>query len=167
MNLLVFSWGTDITNGKLDTWISFFATYYGAIIGGIIAGALTLIGVAKTIEQQQTLRDQEIKIQMEKERLNKFYGPMDMLINQLVFKKGAHDFSDLDFGDQLRFMTIMSNNLIYTDSEIYILAVEMRWAFKDTDYKVLNEKYKLVSSLITEELHTIRELLHLPTIEIK
>lgn len=176
-NLLVFSWGTTITNGTLESWMSFFATYYGAIIGGIIAGALTLIGVKmtissamdgvnKTIEQQQTLRDQEIKIQTEKERLIKFYGPMDTLINQYNFKRPSHEFGDLDFDDQIRFMTIMSDNLIYSDSEIYILAIEMRWAYKEKDYNALNERYKMVSDLITEELHSIRELLHLPTIEI-
>lgn len=41
----------------------------------------TMEGVIKTIEQQKSLRDQEIKIQTEKERLIKFYGPMDKIIN--------------------------------------------------------------------------------------
>lgn len=51
-NIFIFSWGTTITHGTLDTWIGFFATYYGAIIGGVISGALTLIGVKLTIDQQ-------------------------------------------------------------------------------------------------------------------
>ncbi|WMX57472.1 hypothetical protein [Peribacillus sp. R9-11] len=177
MNVLIFSWGTTITHGDLDTWIGFFATYYGAIIGGIIAGALTLIGVKmtinstmegvkRTINQQKNLQKHEIMIQTKKERLTKFYGPMSMLRSQFDFRHNAHNFSDLDFDEQKLFLQELSDNLLYTDSEIYIKAIEMRWAFKDGDYSYLNEAYKEITEIITDELHSIRKLLRLPTIEI-
>lgn len=175
MNVLIFSWGTTITHGKLDTWIGFFATYYGAIIGGIIAGALTLIGVKMTItstmegvirtnEYQKSLREQEIKVQTEKERLTKFYGPMDTVINQLAYKHNAHDFTHLSLDEQVLYLQVLSENLLYSDSDIYIKAIEMRWAFKDNDYSYLNKAYIEINGLITDELHSIKELLHLRTI---
>lgn len=35
-----------------NDWIGFFASYFGAIIGGVISGSLTLFGVKLTIDQQ-------------------------------------------------------------------------------------------------------------------
>ena len=39
------------------------------------------------------------------------------------------------------FLQVLSEILLYTDSEIYIKAIEMRWAFKEGDYSFLNEAY--------------------------
>ncbi|WP_437830576.1 hypothetical protein ACQRXC_03855 [Niallia taxi] len=38
--------------GNIDTWISTLGTFWGAIIGGVISGILTLIGVNITILRQ-------------------------------------------------------------------------------------------------------------------
>lgn len=35
------------------TWIGFIGSFWGAIIGGIISGAITLIGVRMTIQNQK------------------------------------------------------------------------------------------------------------------
>ncbi len=178
MNLFIFSWGTTITHGKLDTWIGFFATYYGAIIGGIIAGALTLIGVkmtitstmegvARTIEEQKNIKDQEILIHAYMDRLNKFYGPMDALINKYQFTHGAHDFNILKAQEQIDFMEMMTGNLFYTDSDIYKIALEMSWEFnsKETDYNFLNKKYNEFRDIITDEIEHLRKELKLPIIK--
>lgn len=53
-NLFLFSWGTNITNGKLDTWILFFASYYGAIGGGLF----TFLGVSMTLNNPVEKRKQ-------------------------------------------------------------------------------------------------------------
>ncbi|QOS90232.1 hypothetical protein [Peribacillus sp. JNUCC41] len=176
-NLLVFSWGTTITHGTLDTWISFFATYYGAIVGGIIAGALTLIGVkmtisstmegvTRTIEEQKNIRNQEILTRTYMDRLNKFYGPMDALINKYQFSHGAHDFNKLDADEQIYFMEFLSANLFYSDSEVYNIALEMSWEFKSkhSDYALLNEKYRELRTIITNEIELLRKELKLPEI---
>ncbi|MFJ7471134.1 hypothetical protein ACIQWI_21565 [Peribacillus frigoritolerans] len=177
MNLFIFSWGTTITHGKLDTWIGFFATYYGAIIGGIIAGGLTLIGVkmtitstmegvTRTIEQQKNIRDQEILTRTYMDRLNNFYGPMDALINKYQFSHGAHDFDKLEVDEQLYFMEFLSANLFYSDSEIYNIALEMSWEFKSkhSDYAFLNDKYNELRSIVTNEIELLRKELKLPKI---
>ncbi|TMN21883.1 hypothetical protein [Lentibacillus cibarius] len=44
-NLMFFSWGTTITNGDTNTWIGFFASYYGAVLGGVF----TFLGVRMTL----------------------------------------------------------------------------------------------------------------------
>lgn len=72
-NIFVFSWGTSITHGELNSWIGFFATYYGAIVGGVISGALTLLGVRLTITQQQEIvKRQEAQHTEEKYNVCKF-----------------------------------------------------------------------------------------------
>ena len=62
-NLALFSWGSSLTNGKLDTWIGFFATYYGAIIGGVVSGALPLLGVRITIKSTMDVMHETLKEQ--------------------------------------------------------------------------------------------------------
>lgn len=59
VNIIFFSWRSSVAFGKLDTWIGFFATYYGAIFGGVISGALTLIGVKLTIDQQTKIFERQ------------------------------------------------------------------------------------------------------------
>lgn len=53
LNLLIFNWRSSLTNGNLDSWMGFISTYYGAVIGGVISGALTLIGVRYTIKKDE------------------------------------------------------------------------------------------------------------------
>lgn len=42
-----------------DDWVGFFASYFGAIFGGVIAGSLTYLGVRLTILNQENRDDLE------------------------------------------------------------------------------------------------------------
>ena len=130
-NLALFSWGSSLTNGKLDTWIGFFATYYGAIKGGVVSGALTLLGVRitikstmdvmhETIKEQRQIRDEDLLIQTNKERLIKLFSPINTLINNFHYKYGAHDFIDLSTKEQLKFINFLVENEVYVNREISI-----------------------------------------------
>jgi hypothetical protein len=50
-NILMFV-GEFKVAGDAETWIGYFGSFWGAIIGGIISGAITLIGVRLTITNQ-------------------------------------------------------------------------------------------------------------------
>ncbi|MFI8688536.1 hypothetical protein [Rossellomorea sp. NPDC077527] len=52
VNSLMFD-GPFTVKGTEESWISFFGSFWGAILGGIISGGLTLIGVYLTISRQR------------------------------------------------------------------------------------------------------------------
>jgi hypothetical protein len=53
INVLLLTWNTPITVGSPESWIGFFATYFGALFGGVISGAITFLGVLLTIRKQE------------------------------------------------------------------------------------------------------------------
>lgn len=53
-----FSWNVTDNND----WIGFFAGYYGAIIGGLLSGFFTYVGVKLTIDDQAKRRQEEFNI---------------------------------------------------------------------------------------------------------
>lgn len=160
LNYSLLDWRAKGTNGTLDSWLVFFATYYGAIIGGIISGLLTLMGVRLTINR-------ELTIQTTRDKLFDFYHPVDNVINSFAHKHGAHNFTDLSLDEQANLMTMLSENIVYADSEMYLLIIEMQWAFKGNDYQELNERYTSIGIAVNEHLHDLREQLKLPKIDLE
>jgi hypothetical protein len=68
LNFTLFKFDSDVNYVKNDTaWLGFFATYFGALFGGIIAGYLTLLGVQITIKHQ---RSKEFEDQMPQKLMN-------------------------------------------------------------------------------------------------
>jgi uncharacterized membrane protein YgaE (UPF0421/DUF939 family) len=161
--------------GEINTWISTLGTFWGAIIGGVISGTLTLIGVNmtiksstdginKTLEEQNVIREQELFLQTSKERLLKFYHPVDTLHAEFVYLHGAHNFSDLDIEQQNSFLYLMNQNVIYADSVLYKKFIELKWASKEEGPENANNLYNEINDLITDEIEILRERLKLPVL---
>ncbi|WP_409297736.1 hypothetical protein V1498_06770 [Peribacillus sp. SCS-26] len=60
--------------GEINTWISTLGTFWGAIIGGVISGILTLVGVRKSVDASFKGIETTIMHQ-EKERYKETIGP--------------------------------------------------------------------------------------------
>ncbi len=56
INLLMFIPSFKVA-GDENTWISLLGTFWGAIIGGVIAGILTLLGVQRTIKHNEEIKE--------------------------------------------------------------------------------------------------------------
>lgn len=149
----------------------------GAILGGTISGALTLIGVRitikrtteqvdKTIRDQQHLRDEELINSAIKEQLVRLYHPLNSMISLYIFKYGAHDFDMLSFEEQIKFISHITDNEIYAEKELFSKILEIKWAYKDGDYELANQFYSDISSLITDTISIMKNKLKLPNQEI-
>ncbi|WP_157076912.1 hypothetical protein [Halalkalibacter krulwichiae] len=151
------------------------STFWGAIIGGIIAGVLTLFGVNKTIDssfkgielnrnQLREERDKEVALTTAKERLKELYQPLDSLVSEFIFKYGAHSFQDLTLEEQRDFILLMNRSIIYADYNLDKKFIEIKWAHKEGNYENANEIYNEITDLIGDELMKLREQLKLPRI---
>lgn len=163
--------------GTEDVWISSLSTYFGAIIGGVISGLLTLLGVKLTLEkstdqvnetlkEQQRIRDEELKNNAIKEQLFELYHPLNSMIAMYIFKYGAHEFSTLKYDERKDFIEFITNNAIYADKELYIKILEIRWAFKDNESEKANYLYRDISYLLTDSIAIMKEQLKLPNQEL-
>lgn len=54
INFTVLNWETAFTNGDTNTWLTFFASYYGAVLGGVF----TFLGVRMTLYNRADKRKQ-------------------------------------------------------------------------------------------------------------
>ncbi|SMQ75935.1 hypothetical protein SAMN05444673_2574 [Bacillus sp. OV166] len=162
-------------SGDQNSWISTLGTFWGAILGGVISGALTLIGVNitvkssteginKTLAEQNLIREQEVFLQTSKERLFNFYHPVDALNAEFIHQYGAHSFSDLNNDQQKHFLSLMNQNVIYGDSVMYSKFIELKWASKEKKDKKVNRLYNEIIDLITDEIIILRERLKLPVL---
>lgn len=86
INIIMFINLTPVA-GDEKTWISTLGSFWGAILGGIIAGAITLYGVRATIKsseeginrtltEQRVIREEEKRLATTKERLLNLYQPV-------------------------------------------------------------------------------------------
>lgn len=161
--------------GDYQVWIPTLGTFWGAIIGGVISGVLTLFGVNKTIkssfegmernsEQQQLMREKEIEIESCKERLTKLYHPIYAMHSSNIFKYGAHDFSDLTLEEQHELIKILDKNIIYGDISLDTYVLELKWAFNAKDFEEADELYNSINDNIDEELLELRKILKLPSL---
>ena len=163
--------------GTEDVWISSLSTYFGAIIGGVISGLLTLLGVKLTLEkstdqvnetlkEQQRIRDEELKNNAIKEQLFKLYHPLNSMIAMFIFKYGAHDFNTLKYDERKDLIEFITNNEIYADKELYIKILEIRWAFKEGEYNRANDFYNEIRDILTDSITIMKEQLKLPNQEL-
>ncbi|WP_164670229.1 hypothetical protein [Virgibacillus doumboii] len=142
-------------SGDVNSWISSLSTFWGAIIGGVISGALTLLGVNltirasteginKTLNEQRQIRERDLFLQTSKERLFNFYHPVEALHSEFIYQYGAHKFTDLNEQQQNDFLSLMNNNVIYADSVMYNKFIELKWASKEKDEEKVNNYYSWI-----------------------
>lgn len=177
INSFMFDQKVVEVNGTVDVWVASLSTYYGAILGGVLSGLITLFGVKltlkssidqvdKTLDEQQRIRDEELKNNAIKEQLFKLYHPLNSMIATYIFKYGAHDFSDLKYDERKDFIVFITNNEIYADKELYIKILEIRWAFKDGESGKANSFYREISDLLTDSILIMKDQLKLPNQEL-
>ncbi|SDM74013.1 hypothetical protein SAMN05518871_102128 [Psychrobacillus sp. OK028] len=158
--LMMFS--TPLTVGDESIWISSLSTYLGALIGGIISGTITLIGVIYTIKSTFQSLDKDKEIEYQKMRLSSLYQPCHALTTKFAFHKGAHDFTDLAEEQKLEYLYLLQENQIYATPSLRTLILELGWSYKswlttrgEIDIADMNEKYKKTDDLIFEEMNAI------------
>ncbi|XZF75590.1 hypothetical protein ACSBO6_18735 [Bacillus sp. AL-1R] len=83
-----FNWLVPTGIAEDNVWIGYIATYYGAIIGGLISGLFTYLGVFKTLKVQKSNDNKELN---QKHRaileLQEIYGA-ELFLRNLKRKKG-------------------------------------------------------------------------------
>jgi len=91
--------GIDIINvsGTNSEWLAFFATYFGAIIGGIISGSITLIGVIITIysQKENNVVENYAKIRYKADQTDEKYLAALRRIKLLHNTKSKTEFEDI------------------------------------------------------------------------
>lgn len=178
INTFMFDQKVVEVNGTVDVWVASLSTYYGAILGGVLSGLITLFGVKltlkssidqvdKTLDEQQRIRDEELKNNAIKEQLFKLYHPLNSMISAYTLKYNAHDFDHLTAEEQGAFLNLIIQNEIYAEKELYIKILEMKWAFNDDDDdSQLNPLYLEIGGLLTETISTMKNQLTLPNQEL-
>lgn len=144
--------------GDTNTWIGFQATYWGAIIGGLISGALTLIGVRYTIIRQQHI--ELIKAYPEKRKLGDDIKSTVIeawrVTNDLLNKEEyhlLHQYTEKILND---YDTLLSKASKVND-EIYELVrhdffVIIRYLYIDLNLKENNHLYSIESKFYISHL---------------
>jgi len=163
--------------GDKKTWISSLASLWGAIIGGVISGVITLIGVRMTIQEsakgidntlkeQKKIRDEDLKMATTKERLSNLYHPVQAMCDEFQYKYGAHAYMDLTPFEQEKLNTTVNQNIIYAESKLYYKYMELRWAMKNEDWDEANKLYDRIRDIISDDVETLRIELNLPEIKL-
>ncbi|PMC37313.1 hypothetical protein CJ195_11155 [Bacillus sp. UMB0899] len=135
INVLMFINITPVA-GDEKTWISTLGSFWGTIIGGIIAGAITLYGVRATIKSSEeginrTLREQRAIREEEKQK----------------------------------FILLLDRNIVYGDKLLFTKLIELSWSGRSSDpvdVTISNETYKEINSIISKEVESLRKDLELP-----
>ncbi len=164
-------------NGTVDVWIASLSTYYGAILGGVISGLLTLFGVKltlkssieqvnETLKEQQKIREEDLKNNAIKEQLFKLYHPLNSMLSTYFFRYGSHRFYMLQREEQLNFINFISENEIYAEKDLYIKILEIKWAFKEGDINKSNDLYEEISDLLADTISIMKNQLKLPNQEL-
>lgn len=96
--------------GDINTWISLLGTFWGAIIGGVISGILTLLGVQLTIKDNNELKKKE-------DYPGKLFR-LEKLLSCLETAKNDFDnMLALDFGEKANIFFEINENYGITKTE--------------------------------------------------
>jgi hypothetical protein len=159
--------------GDTNTWIGTLGTFWGAILGGLISGVVTLKGVEmsikasndgmkETINEQSRIRNEDIFLQTQKERLIKLYQPITSLFTEAYYEQGEHTFYDLAVEQQNRYLKIINENDIYADFQLSTKFTELMLSFRENEEEIVNEKYIEIGVIMSEEQEKLRQQLRLP-----
>lgn len=175
INILMFLGFLPVA-GDDKTWISTLCSLWGAIVGGLISGAITYYGVRitiessengilKTLDEQQKIREEEIYIQSSKERLFNLYHPLDAKFAIYAKQYGADDFSDLSEEEKNDYWSILNEGIVYGDRRMFERYLELGWSFKENsgvDTNKANQIYYEINEMVTDEVKKLREIIKLP-----
>lgn len=138
INVIMFINLTPVA-GDEKTWISTLGSFWGAILGGIIAGAITLYGVRatiksseeginRTLKEQRAIREEEKRLATTKERLLNLYQPASSLHAEYFYKYNAHNFSSLTPEEKRNFILLLDRNIVYGDKLLFTKLLELTWS---------------------------------------
>lgn len=163
--------------GDDKTWIGYLGSFWGAILGGIISGTITLMGVRTTINHNEELRNKE-------NFPNKLYR-LEKLISYLENTyKEFEDMMALDFGEKRSFFYSIDTNynlykserfyrytnqlfeklnedIVYVDSKTYKMFFEFRRKVNDlyqevmwdVEYNLFEFTQDLIDKFIGEDIN--------------
>lgn len=170
--------------GEISTWIGTLGTFWGAIIGGVVSGTITLIGVQMTIRssekgiketliEQKIIREEELNLQIAKDRLYNLYHPINVLGEKLYLEYGALRFSEINQEDQKEYIVTLLERIVYADKDLYKISLELQWLFKENEFEynrdelsLMDQRYVEIQEMVTKEMLKLREKLNLPSVGI-
>ncbi|MGG0340018.1 hypothetical protein ABEY50_08205 [Priestia megaterium] len=166
LNLLYFSWGTSFNFVDSNSWLGFFGSYIGSIIGGL----LTLIGVVMTINEQNKGNEKE-QIQKTRRLLSLLIEEAD--INYSLLQKMSelfktdHDEESALLIDESAFLEnfiwkqMKSEALLLLDTEIVRKLVEQYELVSkyNRSTKKVQGDYKKIKTVIRENKESLENLL--------
>ncbi|SCX81853.1 hypothetical protein [Lysinibacillus fusiformis] len=162
----------DIINvsGTNSEWVTFFATYLGAIIGGIISGSITLIGVIYTINSQKEHSTVEnyAKIRYKADHTNELYLAALRRIKLLHSAKSKAEFEDIwtsiisDFDKAMNSASEVNIDFYISfldlrhqihqfNKEIISIQTKNYYDMEDYKYFLKSERFSFITKLISQE----------------
>lgn len=143
--LTIINLGFEVSENSV--WLSFYATIIAAILGGIISGGLTLLGVIHTINSQD-----------KKERRNQL--PKKLMEAQIIYEKIDAMIDFYDYYNQLDdFNTYLPKRSLHSIKERVKLDLENKQEYLKSASTVNFELYDDVYS-IYEKISSISEIVN-------
>ncbi|MED3887981.1 hypothetical protein [Priestia aryabhattai] len=166
VNLLYFSWGTSITFVDSKSWLGFFGSYIGSIIGGL----LTLIGVIITINEQNEGNEKEqiqktrrlLSLLIEEADINhSLLQKMDKLFNTEDEDEAALLLDESAFLENFIWKQMKSEALLLLDTEIVRKLVEQYELVSkyNRSTKKVQGEYKKIKLVFQENKDSLENLL--------
>ncbi|MGG6449337.1 hypothetical protein [Pseudobacillus badius] len=84
VNYLFFTWRLPGIVGETSDWFVMFSTFYGAILGGIISGIITIVGVFLTINYYRE-KDFENDLINKIDHLEKVQGELEVHLGNIQY----------------------------------------------------------------------------------
>lgn len=159
--------------GDENIWIPSLSTYYGAILGGVISGLLTLFGVRltintsteevnRTIRDQQKIREDDLKYNSVKEQVHKLYNPIISFQNKIYMKYTHYNFNLFSNEEKNDFIKLISENEIYADANLYQELILFSIALRNGEREKVVKHYRNVIMMTTNDIEIKKQLLGLP-----
>lgn len=153
-------------SGDEKTWIGFLGSFWGAIIGGIISGAITLIGVRLTIEEQRKLflLEKHEKASYIYKKITPGIVSINSQINEMSSSNIGEQLSKVDKSAKSLHSIIKNHSEILMNTEFtFISTVEsiLPWLEEIMEYhdKMLN--FGETEEQIKEDLSTINNFIQI------
>lgn len=162
----------DIINvsGTNSEWVAFFATYLGAIIGGIISGSITLIGVIYTINSQKehNIVENYAKIRYKADHTHELYLTALRRIKLLHNAKSKAEFEDIwtsvisDFDKAMNLASEVNidfyikflnlrHQIHQFNQEIIFIQTKNYYDFEDYKSFLKSNRFSSITELISQE----------------
>ncbi|RRN67549.1 hypothetical protein EI200_22465 [Peribacillus simplex] len=133
--------------GEVDTWVSSLSSIWGAIIGGVVSGVLTLIGVQLTIKHNNELKKREeypekiFRLETVTDFLDKSNDEFEMLL-AMDFGEKVNVFFVIDDNYQIikthkyylftdKLLETINKDIVYVDSKCYRIFFDTRRRIND------------------------------------